>query len=107
MKCVGEFVFKSLTEREGGSFNDDTGKEISYGTVYILKVDEISGDEQINERKFKIAKEDISKFRNVFGIKPYTKVMITFDVVFYRTRCGLTVDKVVEYREEYNEEDEE
>ena len=54
MKCVGKFKFKGLVKREGGSFTNDRGQEITYKESYLLKVDE-STENGIYERGFEKA----------------------------------------------------
>ena len=54
MKCQGNFVFKTLTHRSGGTFKNADGTDVTYPSAYILKVDENLENGEINEHKFKI-----------------------------------------------------
>ena len=94
MVCKGIFTFKTLTHRSGGSFKNNMGQDVSYPSAYILKVDELLDNGDINERKFKIAEEKKSLINSIKGFKPYDKILITFDVTLFDTRVTLEVCKV-------------
>ena len=62
MECKGLFVFKSLILRPAGTFKDAEGKDIEYPASYILKVDQIEENDDVNERKFKVNTKDKESF---------------------------------------------
>lgn len=82
MKCRGEFVFKSIEKREGGSFTNDKGQAVNYDMAYLLKVDEVSQN-GINERKLKIDKNNTVLLNKLQNLKPYDKINLICDVVLY------------------------
>lgn len=82
MKCRGEFVFKSIEKREGGSFTNDKGQSVNYDMAYLLKVDEVSQN-GINERKLKIDKNNTVLLNKLQNVKPYDKINLICDVVLY------------------------
>lgn len=82
MKCKGEFVYKSVEKREGGSFTNEKGEAVSYDMAYILKVDEITQD-GIYERKLKVDKNNTVLLNKLQNIKPYDKIYLICDVVLY------------------------
>ena len=82
MKCKGEFVYKSIEKRDGGSFTNDKGQAVNYDMAYVLKVDELL-DNSIYERKLKIDKNNTVLLNKLQNIKPYDKIMLLCDVVLY------------------------
>ena len=82
MRCKGEFVFKSVDKREGGSFTNDKGQAVNYDMAYVLKVDEIS-ENGIFERKLKIDKANSVLLSKLKNLKPYDKMNLICDVVLY------------------------
>lgn len=82
MKCKGEFVFKSVEKRDGGSFTNDKGQAVNYDMAYILKVDELTS-EGIYERKLKIDKANSVLLSKLQNFKPYDKIILVCDVVLY------------------------
>ena len=82
MKCKGEFVFKSVEKREGGSFTNQQGQAVQYDMAYVLKVDE-TNDEGIFERKLKIDKANTVLLNKLRNFKPYDKIILICDVVLY------------------------
>ena len=52
MKCQNSVVFKSVEEREGGSFTNERGQVINYDKSYLVRFDE-EVDGNIQERKVK------------------------------------------------------
>lgn len=99
MKCQGNFVFKTLTHRASGVFKDAEGNEVSYPAAYILKVDELSSSEDINERKFKIDEKNLALINDLKTFKPYQKIMLDFEVTLFTNRIGLEVVKVSTFDE--------
>ncbi len=85
MKCQGKFKFKGLQKRDGGKFTNSNGQEINYAAKYQLKVDEQTED-GIYERTFNISLD--SPLLEVLLItKPYSDIVIEFDIVFYGNNC--------------------
>ena len=82
MKCKGEFVYKSMEKREGGSFTNDKGQAINYDMAYVLKVDEVSQN-GIFERKLKIDKNNTVLLNKLQNLKPYDRIMLICDVSLY------------------------
>ena len=82
MRCKGEFVFKSVDKREGGSFTNDKGQAVNYDMAYVLKVDELTQN-GIFERKLKIDKANSVLLNKLQNIKPYDKINLVCDVVLY------------------------
>lgn len=82
MKCKGEFVFKSVEKREGGSFTNDKGQAVNYDMAYVLKVDELTQN-GIFERKLKIDKANSVLLSKLQNMKPYDKINLVCDVVLY------------------------
>ena len=83
MKCRGNFKFKGLQKREGGTFTNDKGQQIPYKESYSLKVDEMT-EEGIYERVFKLA-TDSPLIEQLLTVKPYTDITFEFDINFYGT----------------------
>lgn len=94
MKCQGNFIFKTLTHRNAGVFKDSEGAEINYPSAYILKVDEIMNNGDINERKFKIDDKKNSIINILKGLKPYQEIVIDFEITLYTSRVTLEVVEV-------------
>lgn len=82
MKCKGEFVFKSVEKRDGGSFTNDKGQAVNYDMAYVLKVDELTQN-GIFERKLKIDKANSVLLNKLQSLKPYEKINLICDVVLY------------------------
>lgn len=82
MKCKGEFVFKSVEKRDGGSFTNDKGQAVNYDMAYVLKVDELTQN-GIYERKLKIDKANSVLLNKLQSLKPYEKINLICDVVLY------------------------
>ena len=82
MKAVGEFIYKSIEKRDGGSFTNERGQAVTYSESYLLKVDE-NKDGKIDERRLKIPKDNEILVQKFMRLDPYTRVKIEFDVQFY------------------------
>lgn len=95
MRCKGNFVFKSLTTRDGGEFTNQEGQVIKYDTAYILKVDEET-DNGIMERKFKFPTTNKEFAKALKELSSYTRVCIEFDVSFYNNQVRLLPIGLVE-----------
>lgn len=93
MKCKGEFVFKTLSHRDGGTFKDANGNDVSYSPAYVLKVDEVSNN-SINERRFKVDEKNTYLINLLKDLDAYTKIIIEFEVSIYNTRVSLNVANV-------------
>lgn len=87
MKCIGKFKFKGLTRKDGGSFTNDRGQEITYKPSYSLKLDEMT-EEGIYERIFKIA-DDSALVSSLQQLKPYQDITLEFDVILYANSIKL------------------
>lgn len=89
MKCQGVFVFKSLKYRSGGTFKDDKGVNVKYPSVYILKVDELMENGDINERIFKIDEKKTVLINDLKDLEAYQKIILYFNVTIYTSRISL------------------
>ena len=90
MKVKGIFMFKSVQEREKGSFtNKKTGKVIDYDSCYVLVADEVEESGKITERRFKIAKENVDLVNELSVLDPYTKINLVFDISIYSANAKL------------------
>lgn len=77
MKGSGELMYKSIEQRDGGSFTNDKGQVIKYDACYVLKVDDIQGS-KIEELKLKIPSENRSLVEKLKSFAPYTKIKLDF-----------------------------
>lgn len=91
MKCQGNFIFKTLTHRNAGVFKDSEGNEINYPSAYILKVDELMSNGDINERKFKIDDKETAIINGLKTLKAYQEIVINFEVTLYASRVTLDI----------------
>lgn len=91
MKCRGLFVFKTITFKKSGIFTNEEGKEIAYKSSYILKVDELGENGEINERKFKIPEDKITLINDLKSLETYTKIYLDFNVTLYTSTVSLEV----------------
>lgn len=89
MKCQGNFIFKTFSYREGGTIKDDKGNDIKYFPAYILKVDEIEENGEINERKFKITEDKKNLIEALNKVDAYQKIILEFNVKLYSTKVSL------------------
>lgn len=96
MKCQGNFVFKTLTHRKGGTFKNAEGNEVNYPSAYILKVDEKVESGDINERKFKIDEKNTGLINTLKTIEEYQRIIIEFDITLFDGRVGIVVSNVFE-----------
>lgn len=97
MQSKGMFVYKSLTYRGAGVFQNDEGKEVNYPAAYILKVDEITEDGEINQRKFKVPEKATKLINDLKSFEPYEKIVLVFKITLYDTRCSIEVVDVEPY----------
>ena len=88
MRVKGEFVFKSLNERDGGEFVNDKGQKIKYDSKYLLKVDERTED-GIFDRVFSVNKENTELINQIRQCPSYSDVEIEFDVKMYNSQVKL------------------
>lgn len=96
MKCEGNFVFKSIEQKEGGEFVNDRGQTIKFNPTFQIKVDEISGT-KIEERTFKFPHDNRVLWDKFRVLKPYEDIIISFDVELYKTSVKLVpVDVICE-----------
>lgn len=96
MKCRGNFVFKSLNYRDGGSFKNSDGVDVPYKPAYVLKVDEVSENGEINERKFKVAEDKKDLLSTLQEFSAYQKIELEFEVIIYATRVSLELFNALE-----------
>lgn len=89
MKCKGIFVFKSLTHRPAGTFKNDNDEDVNYPSAYILKVDELGDNGEINERKFKIAEDKTQLINDLKSLDAYERFALDFKVTIYTSRISL------------------
>ena len=86
MKCLGDFVFKGIEERQGGEFQNSQGQMIKYESSYVIKVDEIT-DNGIYERKLKVPKTNVSLINKLKQKKPYDDITLLCDIVLYGSQA--------------------
>lgn len=84
MIAAGEFVFKSFTERESGSFVTQDGELIEYKAAYILKFDEITSQGEVFERRAKVELDDRELIQKLLKISRYQKITLDFKVDFVK-----------------------
>ena len=96
MKCQGNFVFKTLTHRQGGTFKNSEGNEVNYPSAYILKVDETLSNGEINEHKFKIDEKNTLLVNVLKDYKAYQELVLEFEVTLYTNRIGFEVVNVID-----------
>lgn len=89
MKCVSEFIYKSLEKRDGGKFTNEKGDVIEYNSSYVLKVDEQT-NKGIYERKFKFPVNNVELLNKIKEINAYTSVLIEFNVELYGSQARVT-----------------
>ncbi len=94
MKCNGNFVFKSFTHKDAGVFKNDKGEEIKYPSSYILKVDELMENGEINERKFKVSEKQVNLINDLKSLEAYQRIVLNFNVTIYITKIVIEVDSV-------------
>lgn len=94
MKCKGNFVFKNLTHRQGGTFKDSNGNEINYPSAYILKVDELKDNGDADERKFKVSENQVTLINDLETLEQYQKIELEFDLTLYSNKMALVVSDV-------------
>lgn len=81
MVCIGEFIYKGVEKREGGTFTNDKGQNINYDASYLLKVDELT-DSGAYERKLKISKDNTMLVDKLKAKKFYEKINLRCEIVF-------------------------
>lgn len=96
MKCQGNFVFKTLTHRQGGIFKNSEGVDVQYPSAYILKVDETLENGEINEHKFKIDEKNTILINTLKEYRAYQELILEFEVTLYANRVGFNVVNVLE-----------
>lgn len=94
MRAKGEFVFKGLEKKAGGEFVNDKGANVKFGERYILKVDEVVGNE-INERKLKVDVNNTSLVNSLNALKPYDKIVLECDVLLYQNSAKVVPVSIV------------
>lgn len=94
MKCEGNFIFKGLGERSGGKFTNNQGREITYTSSYLIKLDELVNGKPV-ERIFKFSKDDFELKDKFSKIDLYTDVTVVFDIKVYKNNVSLVPIDVV------------
>lgn len=94
MKCQGKFIFKTLTHRKSGVFTNDKGEEFKYSSAYILKVDELGENGDINERKFKISEKSTDLIQFCKELEPYQQIILSFNIVLFNGQVLLSVENI-------------
>lgn len=89
MIAKGKLIFKGVSEREGGVFQDESGKSVNYDMAYILKVDELQDDGTYAEKKLKIDKGNTGLVSQLKDIKPYTEIELECNVKLYNNACKI------------------
>lgn len=88
MKTEGTFIFKSIKERDGGKFTNQSGQVIEYPSAYQVKFDEIVDGEAV-ERKIKVSKDQAELIVALQNLKTYSRAVLSFDVGFNASGCYL------------------
>ena len=91
MECKGLFVFKSLVLRPAGTFKDAEGKDIEYPASYILKVDQIEENDDVNERKFKVNTKDKELINKLSQFKIYDNIVLIFKITLYTSKMSMSL----------------
>ena len=91
MECKGLFVFKSLILRPAGTFKDAEGKDIEYPASYILKVDQIEENDDVNERKFKVNTKDKELINKLSQFKIYDNIVLIFKITLYTSKMSMVL----------------
>lgn len=84
MQCTGNFKFKGLIKRDGGSFTSPDGKVINYKESYTLKLDEQT-ENGIYERQFKVS-IDSPLVAELMALELYDDITLDFDLKIYGSR---------------------
>lgn len=82
MKCQGQFIFKSIKKKDGGSFVNQAGQEIKYNESFEVKFDEITAEGDCIERKTKLAIDELDLYSKISRLEQYKPCIFVFDVGF-------------------------
>lgn len=88
MQCKGNFNFRSLDKRSGGSFTNEKGNVIQYDDCYVLSVDEATSS-GLQVRTFKISTSNEQILNKLKTKKTYDNINILFNVSIYRSNVKL------------------
>lgn len=88
MQCKGNFNFRSLEKRAGGSFTNEQGKFIQYDDCYVLSVDEMTAH-GLQVRNFRISTSNEQILNKLKTKKVYDNINILFEVSLYRSNVKL------------------
>lgn len=91
MKCKNNVVFKSIEERDGGSFTNDKGQKIDYGKAFVVRFDEELANGGVAERKVKFPGSNINLYNRFKTLKTYDKIVIDFEVSIQNSSCKLEI----------------
>lgn len=103
MKCEGNFVFKSIEEKEGGEFTNERGQKVKYEPTYRITVDDTVG-QKIVARTFKFPKGNTTLAEKFKSLNPYDSVIIAFNIELYQSSVKLIPLDVICEQEETEEE---
>lgn len=90
MQTIGRFIFKSATDKDGGSFTNQSGQVINYGSSVQVKFDEVNPEtKEATERKIKVAGTETALIARLKALKSYSQCDFTFEVGFNNSGCYL------------------
>lgn len=96
MYTEGEFIFKSIKARDGGEFTNQQGQVIKYQPAFNVKFDEyVEGEAK--ERSLKVSQDQLELVSELKTFKPYTKVILGFDVGFNTSGCYIKLVNVKKF----------
>lgn len=90
MKCQNSVTFKSVEERDGGSFTNANGQLINYDKSYLVRFDE-DNDGVIAERKVKFKGTNVALYTKFKTLKVYDKINLIFDVSIQNQGCKIEI----------------
>ena len=90
MKAKGVFMYKGISQRDGGTFKNDKGEDVAYNSCMVLTCDEILDNGTAKERKFKFKDGQTDLVNDFKVLDLYTKIEIDFDLALYNSRCVVT-----------------
>jgi len=94
MKCEGSFIYRGIEEKEGGEFINNNNQKVKFDPTYQVKVDE-EVENNIVERKYKFSRSNVELAEKFKRLKPYTKIIIAFDITQYNNNFKLIPTDVV------------
>lgn len=91
MKCQNNVVFKSVSQRDGGSFTNEKGQTVKYDSAYVVRFDLEEENGEISEHKAKFKGNNNQLFTKFKSLKPYDKINLIFDVTIQNSGCKLEI----------------